>query len=194
MPVLSLPGLAQRRLLGKAAAGDVRAFTRLYRELHPVVYAYLARRTSNQADAEDLTARVFERVVERLDTYASERGTVRAWVLGIARNALVDELRRRRPEASAAERAEELADASLVPSRALDHDEAAAFVRTLLADLSPTTREIFALRYADGLRHGEIAALLGISEAAVKQRCSRVRRELEARAHLLGEEGVGYAL
>src|SRR5688572_4590054 len=147
MPVLSLTGLAQRRLLRKAAAGDVRAFTRLYRELHPVVYGYLARRASNQADAEDLTARVFERVVKRLDTYEAERGSVRAWVLGMARNALVDELRRRRPEASAAEQAEELADASLVPSRALDHDEAAAIVRALLADLSPTTREIFALRY-----------------------------------------------
>jgi RNA polymerase sigma-70 factor (ECF subfamily) len=111
----------------------------------------------------------------------------------MARNALIDELRRRRPEASPAEREEELADASLVPSRALDQDEAAAIVRTLLADLSPTTREIFALRFADGLRHSEIAELLGINEAAVKQRVSRVLRALRERGRTLGHEGVGYA-
>lgn len=191
MPGFSLEGLSQRRLLRKAAAGDVRAFTRLYRELHPVVYAYLHRRTSNPADAEDLTGRVFERFVARLDTYSSERGSVKAWVVGMARNALIDELRRRRPEASDHE--EELADASLVPSRALDHDEAAAIVRELLADLSPSTREIFALRFADGLRHAEIAKLLGLEEAAVKQRVSRVLRALRARGRALGIEGVGYA-
>ena len=193
MPGFSLEGLSQRRLLRKAAAGDVRAFTRLYRELHPIVYAYLHRRTSNTADAEDLTGRVFERFVARLDTYAPDRGTVRAWVVGMARNALIDELRRRRPEASPAECEEELADASLVPSRALDHDEAAAIVRELLADLSPSTREIFALRFADGLRDAEIAKLLGLEEAAVKQRVSRVLRALRARGRALGIEGVGYA-
>jgi RNA polymerase sigma factor (sigma-70 family) len=134
MPGFSLEGLSQRRLLRKAAAGDVRAFTRLYREL-----------------------------------------------------------RRKRPEASRAEYEEELADASLVPSRALDHDEAARIVRELLADLPPITREIFALRYADGLRHGEIAKLLGLEEAAVKQRVSRVLRALRARGRALGIEGVGYA-
>jgi RNA polymerase sigma-70 factor, ECF subfamily len=191
MPGFSLEGLSQRRLLRKAAAGDVRAFTRLYRELHPVVYAYLYRRTSIVADAEDLTGRVFERFVARLDSYTPERGSVRAWVIGMARNALIDELRRRRPEAS--DYAEELADASLVPSRALDHDEAAAIVRELLADLSASTREIFALRYADGLRHAEIAKLLGLEEAAVKQRVSRVLRALRERGRALGIEGVGYA-
>jgi RNA polymerase sigma-70 factor, ECF subfamily len=189
----SFEGLSQRRLVRRAAAGDVRAFTRLYRELHPVVYAYFGRRTSNRADAEDLTARVFERVVGRLDSYTPERGSVRTWVLAMARNALIDELRRRRPEASAAEHEDELADASLVPSRALDQDEAAAIVRELLADLSPSTREIFALRFADGLRHSEIAALLGLNEAAVKQRVSRVLRALRERGRALGLEGVGYA-
>ena len=39
-------------------------------------------------------------------------------------------------------------------------------------------RELIALRYADGLRHGEIAQLLGISEAAVRQRVSRALRGL----------------
>jgi RNA polymerase sigma-70 factor (ECF subfamily) len=194
MPVFSLPGVSQRRLLRKAVSGDARAFTRLYRELHPVVYAYLARRTSNRADAEDLTGRVFERMVAGLHTYQSERGTVRAWVLGMTRNALVDELRRRRPEASPSERADELADASLVPSRALEEDEAATIVRTLLAGLSPTTREIFALRFGEGLRHAEIAKVLGLEEAAVKQRVSRVLRALRERGRALGQEGVGYAL
>ena len=184
-----------KRLLRKAAAGDVKAFTRLYRELHPVVYAYFARRTERRADAEDLTARVFERVVMRLAAYEPDKGTVKTWVLTMSRNLLIDELRRRRPEAGADEREELLADASLLPSRALDQDEAATIVRGLLADVPAQTREIFALRFADGMRHGEIAELLGLSEAAVKQRVSRVMRTLRERGQAVQtEKGVGYAL
>jgi RNA polymerase sigma-70 factor (ECF subfamily) len=183
------------RLLAKAAAGDARAFTRLYRTLHPLVYAYFARRTDRSADAEDLTARVFERVVMRLSAYEADKGTVKTWVLTMARNILIDELRRRRPEAGADEREELLADASLVPSRGVDQDEAATIVRDLLAQVPAQTREIFALRYADGMRHGEIADLLGLSEAAVKQRVSRVMRLLRERGQALQtDKGVGYAL
>jgi RNA polymerase sigma-70 factor (ECF subfamily) len=55
---------------------------------------------------------------------------------------------------------------------------------------------MFAMRFGDGLRYREIGRLLGLSEAAVKQRFSRTLRELRARAkHAANEEGkVDYAV
>jgi RNA polymerase sigma-70 factor (ECF subfamily) len=66
----------------------------------------------------------------------------------------------------------------------------------LVRELPPDVREIFALRYADGLRHREIAEVCGLSVAAVKQRVSRARRELKARLRdrEREQEAKGYAV
>lgn len=180
----------------RAIAGDEAAFTKVYRKLHPVVYAFIARRIRIRADAEDLTARVFERFVARLDTFDPDRGSARAWVLTIARNAVIDELRRRTPETANAEAVDEqLADVTLLPSRGLEQDDAAAQVRRVLADTPARTREILTLRFADGLRNKEIAVLLEMSEAAVKQRISRVLRGLKERSgELAAAEGMRHVL
>ena len=63
-------------------------------------------------------------------------------------------------------------------------------VRDLIASLPADTREMFGLRFGDGLRYGEIATLLGTSEAAVKQRFSRVLRELRTRTIRMEQEGA----
>lgn len=194
--ISALAQLGLRRNVRRALAGDEAAFTKVYRQLHPVVYAFISRRVRERADAEDLTARVFERFVTRLEQFDSSRGTVRAWVLTIARNAVIDELRKKAPEGVGSEGLDDqLADASLLPSRALEQDETAAEVRRLLADTPPRTREILALRYADGLRNKEIAELLDMSEAAVKQRISRVLRGLKQRSgELAAGEGMRHVL
>ena len=60
-----------------------------------------------------------------------------------------------------------------------------------IAALPAEARELLALRYADGLSHAEIAALLGLRPDAVKQRVSRTLRELRTRLH--GAAGKGAA-
>lgn len=145
-----------------------------------MVYGYLAARTRNQADAEDLTAQVFARVVERLDGYDRKRGSPRAWVLAIARNVLIDDLRARRDHAPLSEVEGVLADASLSPDQTTD--ERLLKVRVALSRYPAEVREMFALRFGDGLRVREIAVVMKLSEAAVKQRFSRVLRELRRRA------------
>ncbi len=158
-----------------------------------MVYGYCAARVSVRADAEDLTSSVFHRVVDRMQTYDASRGSVRAWVLTIARNALIDHLRRSRRHAPWSEVEDALADARYGPQTEAV-DERLLKVRAALAAYPPQVREMFALRYGDGLRTKEIASLLELSEAAVKQRFSRVLRELKRRAQggELDEE-VGYA-
>lgn len=183
------------RLAQRAAGGDARAFGKLYGALHPVVWRYVSRRVTSAADVEDLVARVFGRVVEHLSRFDPTRGSVRAWVLSIARNAVIDHLRGQRPGGDA-EAIERLADAAVDPAQALEDDERHAELRELLSAYPPAVREMFSLRFADGLRLREIAELMDVSEAAVKQRFSRTLRELRTKLSVTQREkgAAGYAI
>jgi len=175
-----LSGMRLARVALRAASGDGRAFRLLFRTLHPAVYGYLALRTSSSADAEDLTSTVFAKVVERLGSYNSGRGTPRAWALAIARNVLIDHLRAHRPHASLTEGEPALIDSRWSPDAS--GDERLERVRAALARYPDEVQEMFGLRFGEGLRNREIAVVMNMTEAAVKQRFSRVIRELRRRA------------
>ena len=167
-------------LVTRARAGDSRAFGDLYEALHPRVWAFAARRCASAADAEDVVARTFHRLLERLERYEPGRGPVAAFALSIARSLLLDDARQRARDraesgAAATEPVDDLPDALGQLVRA----EELGALREALAQLPEETRELFGLRFGDGLRTGEIAALLGIKEAAVRQRLSRGLRALQ---------------
>ena len=71
-------------------------FEALYRSSRDDVYAYVFTLLRDRAAAEDVTALAFERAYRRRRTFDRRRGEERAWLFGIARNAALDELRRRR--------------------------------------------------------------------------------------------------
>jgi RNA polymerase sigma-70 factor (ECF subfamily) len=168
-------------------SGDRRAFTRLYRDLHPLVARFVARRVDSRADAEELVAEVFRRLVEHLGGFDPARGSVRAWTLRIARNAIIDHYRTRKSPVAL----EAIADGLCELTGPLDHllaDERAARLRSLLEAFPLETRRLLALRYGDGLRHAEIAELLGLGEAVVRKRISRALRELRARSSAIEDD------
>lgn len=175
------PAAHHARLAGRAAAGDRAAFVELYRALYPPVARFVARRVPARADAEDVVARTFHRLLESLPSLDAARGTVLGYALTTARNAAADLARSRALSGSAAEadRAER-ADGAPDPLARLEADERLAALARVLAGLPEATRELIELRFGDGLKHAEIAALQGVSEAAVKQRVSRALRELRA--------------
>jgi len=175
--VLSRWPLVQSHLVRRAVRGDGAAFRSLYLALHPQVHAYVGRRIAGPADVEDLVAKVFHRMLEHLDRYDPGKASVRAWVLTIARNAVIDHLRTRRDVASL----EDVAELVEVPVDA-EADDRARAVGVLVQDLPATTREMLALHFVEGLHYREIAAVCGTTEAAVKQRMARTLRELRARA------------
>ena len=71
------------------------AFERLYRSSRDDVYAYAAGILRDRAAAEEVTATAFERAYRKRARFDAGRGEPRAWLFGIARNAALDELRRR---------------------------------------------------------------------------------------------------
>ena len=87
-----------------AAAGDVEAVGRLYDALFIPVYRYVAVRVQRREDAEDLTQLVFERIVASLPRYRSRGRPFEAWAFRIARNAVIDHVRRDRTHEPLGER------------------------------------------------------------------------------------------
>ena len=136
-------------------------FDALYRAARDDVFAYVATLLGDRAAAEDVTSSAFERAYRKQRTYKAARGSERAWLFGIARNAALDELRRRRRSAAlTAEPAD--ADAA-APEDAADTALRRAALRTALRSLPPRERELIALKFHAGLDNAELAAVLGVS-------------------------------
>src|ERR1017187_6337397 len=81
-----------------AASGDLdaEAFAVLFRECGADVHAYAISLLGDSSAAEDVTALAFERLYRSRARLDRRRGPPRAWLFAIARNAALDELRRRR--------------------------------------------------------------------------------------------------
>jgi RNA polymerase sigma-70 factor, ECF subfamily len=159
------------------APTDVDAeFEELYRRSRDDVYAYVAGLLRDRSAAEDVTAQAFERAYRRRRTFKAGRGSRRAWLFGIARNAALDELRRRRRRARLVAEPE---DESLVPAH--EGAEVAirrAALRTAIAQLAPRERELVALKFFAGLTNAEIASVIGSSETNAGTKLHRVIQKL----------------
>jgi RNA polymerase sigma-70 factor (ECF subfamily) len=176
-----------------ARRGNEDAFRRLYGELYDPVAGYIAARTGNVHDSEDLTSAVFHGFLERLDRFEAGKGSVMTWVLTMARNAVIDHHRRLDAHGSARKMAvpvEELANVLAADQAdalgSLIRDEDLRHIRALLRREPDEVREMFSLRFGEGLRVREVAAVMGLGEAAVKQRFARTLKKI--RQELLTEE------
>jgi RNA polymerase sigma-70 factor (ECF subfamily) len=149
----------------------------LYRTLHPDVTRFVGRRVSTAADVEDAVSATFHRLLESVGRIDGARGSVTGYALAIARSVL-REGRIARREAFWLEDGPEPEDPREDALSRLLQGESEALLRRRLADLPDATRELLSLRFADGLRWSEIAVVLGDSEEALRQRCSRAVREL----------------
>ena len=158
------------------AEADV-AFEELYRSSRDDVYAYVSGMLRDRSAAEDVTAQAFERAYRRRASFDPSRGSHRGWLFGIARNAALDELRRRK-------RHTELADDPIDEVASQAHEEAVetAMRRSVLsaglAKLSPRERELIALKFFAGLGNAEIAEVIGVSESNAGTRLHRAMEKL----------------
>jgi len=152
------------------------AFDRLYRECRDDVFAYVAGLLRDRSAAEDVTAQAFERAYRRRRRFDPRRGSGRAWLFGIARNAALDELRRRKRTAALVADPE---DVAAVPA---EDSAETAFRRTALraamAKLDARERELVALKFFAGLTNAEIATVTGTTESNAGTRLHRTVQKL----------------
>lgn len=152
------------------AIDDAVGFARAYERYRLAVYRYLRARGLGDDDALDLTAVAFERAFARRREFRPRDGGLGAWLFRIARNAAIDEHRRRRHEVELPDDVGPSITAGVADDPAeRDRREVRDAVDALPAD----QRDAVWLRYAAGLTAREIGQVLNKSEAAAHKQLQR---------------------
>jgi len=150
-------------------------FEQLYRSSAADLYGYVASLLRDRGAAEDVTALAFERAFRRRRLFNARRGSPRAWLFGIARNAALDELRRRGrtcalDEKSATRGQESYEEQERVATQAT--------VRVALQGLQTKDRELILLKFHGQLSNAELARLIGTTESNVGTKLHRALNRL----------------
>ena len=163
------------RLLITAAQKDPARFAELYEENFERVYAFVARRVHLRADAEDLTAEVFQHAFENLARFEWRGVPFAAWLYRIAANAVADrweKMSRENGRPAAEEPSVEFDDSEIEKS------ERRAQVFRSVANLPEDQRRVIEMRFAEEKSIREISKELGRSTGAIKQLQFRAYQKL----------------
>ncbi|MDX2153253.1 MAG: sigma-70 family RNA polymerase sigma factor [Bryobacteraceae bacterium] len=178
------------QLAARLVRRDADALSVLYDRYAGVVYSVLLRIVRDTAVAEDLAQETFLRVWNGIHQYDSERGSLAAFVLTVARNRGIDYLRSREHRLagkSVAIPADDHPVLAVEGASALEQQQLVRRVRGALEALSPSHRTVIELAYFGGLSHSEMSEQLGQPLGTVK---TWVRNALRVLREHLAEGGA----
>lgn len=155
-------------LLARVGERDEAAFELLYQRYVRSVFGLALRRLGDRGHAEDAVQEAFAAVWRSASTYRPERGAAGGWLYTVARNAIVDRLRRSGPSADA--ELPELVSAEPGPPEQTEQSDVAWRVHRALEELQPREREVIELAYWSGMSQSEVADYLGLPLGTVKTR------------------------
>jgi len=179
------PDLTDEQLMTRLAMRDIRAFEALYDRYGTLVYSTALRVVGDAQLAEDIAQEVFLRIWRRPDHYVPERGRFVTWLLSVARNGAVDQIRtrgrRRRHETAGEEVERELpADEGQDPALMAQLADERQKVRRALASLPLEQRRVIEMAYYGGYTQQEIAEMLSQPLGTVKTRIRLGMQKLRA--------------
>jgi RNA polymerase sigma-70 factor (ECF subfamily) len=174
-------------LVSEAKAGSYAAFEELVSRYERKIYRLGLNLTGNPQDAEDVLQEAFLKAFEHLPEFRAD-SRFYTWLVRIAINEGLMKLRKRRSDRSVpledtvGEEGEimprELTDWKPNPEQVYAQAEIEAILQNAAASLAPGLRTVFLLRDVEGLSTEETAALLNLTEGAVKARLFRARLQL----------------
>lgn len=197
MSVLNLsndtyPTAEDSELISMISEGDSAALAELYERYSRIVYSTALRMLGSAELAEEVVQETFWRVWRRSNTFKTDRGRVSSWIIGIAHNLAIDELRRQRSrpvpvydeddKPSLLEVEDQRVDVS---SKVLEHEQR-EMISLALAQIPQDQREAIELAYFGGLSQSEIAAKLQNPLGTVK---TRMRLGMQKLRDILSSQG-----
>lgn len=161
---------------------DRSAFAAVFGHFGPRIKAYLMRRGSDAASAEEVVQEVMVTLWRRAETFDARQANASTWVFTIARNKRIDMMRReRRPEIDPE-------DPALVPAdngnaeRRVEQAQEAERLRGAMAGLPAEQKDLLTMAFFEDKPHSAIAAESGLPLGTVKSRIrlamARLRKEL----------------
>lgn len=170
----------------QALRGDQAAFAQLMHRYAGAVYNLTYRMLGNAQDAEDATQEIFLRAYTRLESFDRNR-RFSTWLLSIASNYCIDQLRRRRfAWLTLDDVAFWMQSTDAGPERSAIQKEQQEIIQRALQHLPDNYRLVAVLRYLHDMSYDEIARTTGLTESTVKTRLHRSRNML---AEALKSEG-----
>ncbi len=173
--------------MSRVAGGDADALGELYDHYGRLVFGVIYRMLGSPESAEEVAQNAFHSVWRQAAAYRPERGSVRTWLLAIARNAAIDwrrSSRNRMDRETVIDESFSLVDDLRVEDRVIASVRAER-VRAAVASLPREQREVLSLAFWSGLSQTEIAKRTGVPLGTVK---SRVRLGMERLREWLEEE------
>ena len=159
----------EEEVLARASQGDRDSFGQLYERYVDRIFNYVYYRTGNLHDAEDLTARVFQRAMNHIKNYTDRGVPFSAWLYRIAHNLVANWHRDRSRKQEIP-----LDDLPILPTkgdhpernlvRSQEQDVLLKMIRTLPAE----RQNLLILKFVENMSNAEIGAIMGRSEGPVK--------------------------
>jgi RNA polymerase sigma factor (sigma-70 family) len=169
-------------LIDGFVAGEESALAEIYRRYSSLVYSVALRSLGDVTEAEDVTQKVFVAAWTGRRTYKPERASLPAWLMGIARNKIVDTHERR-----ARDKRIQNQVAANVPPASLEPIDVAErlIVADEIARLGSVPQQVLKLAFYEDLTHAQIAERLQLPPGTVKSHIRRSLLKLKSRLEVL---------
>jgi RNA polymerase sigma-70 factor (ECF subfamily) len=171
--------ISDETLIASIADGDRNSLETLYARHHTRVHRFLIRLTDNEAVAEEIVNEVFLEVWRHADRFKA-KSQVATWLIAIARNKGLTELRRRREEQLDDNLAAAIEDPADSPTSAMDRQDRSTILHRCLANLSPQHQEVINLVYYQEKEIKEVARFIGAPINTIKTRMFYARSHMSS--------------
>jgi RNA polymerase sigma-70 factor (ECF subfamily) len=173
------PATDESKLIILSQQGDAEAFARLYTCYVERITRYVYFRVTDHELAEDITSRIFLKMLEKLDMYQIGQSPIVAWLYRMAHNAVIDHYRMKKTFLSLEDlRQSEVRQEDGIEEK-LELQIKSQQLRAALQVLTEEQQSVLILKFIDGLSTREIAQRLGKRQGAV--------RGLQMRASKIGQ-------
>jgi RNA polymerase sigma-70 factor (ECF subfamily) len=194
------PEHSDEELLRLTVAGDADAFTALYRRRQAGIYRFALQMCGSEGIAEDVTQEVFMTLMRESQIFDPSRGTLAAYLYGIARKQVLRRLEKERHFVALADDTAEDGDAATEhpaaahdPLAELTRHELIESVQQAVSGLPAHYREVVVLCELHEMSYAEAAAALGCAVGTVRSRLHRARALLVERLREVRQREAGVA-
>ncbi len=152
------------------------SFELIYEQYYDKVFNFIYMRILNREDAEDITEDTFIKAMTAFGSYDPEKSSYITWLCTIARNCMVDHIRKsHRDKIVPFDETYEAGEIDSEIEKLTDDTERQVY--DIMSHLKQDERELLSMRYKLNMDYNQIAAVTGISPKAAAKRVERILKK-----------------